>query len=137
MIKDDTIDYAKIPDRILGALDRWRLYGIWPGGCLRHLLCGKIIRAYRTMDKETFAALRHLIAYISEKMPEPCWGDVQTANWWHTALTGAREVYLAKRGEVDAKAEVAAEKAAEDEEQTERENWLAERRRREHKESEA
>ena len=76
------IDYAKIPDRILGGIQRWVLHGTRAGDFLTAVLCNDLAGACHYADEECIAALPHIVGYLWNRCPMACYGDRERAGKW-------------------------------------------------------
>lgn len=96
-MRNELVDYSKIPKRTLDGLKRWINYGIWPGHFLTNLLDGKIARAMNVVDDRNFEALPHILAWLTREAPSVSWGDLPTCQFWHSGLSSVRQKYLRDR----------------------------------------
>ncbi len=63
-----------VPERILGALQRYRLYGIRPGSCTYAILCGDLYRAMANADADVAAAMRAIVVWIQTNLRPDAFG---------------------------------------------------------------
>lgn len=73
---------APIPERILGALQRYVEDRIQPGGFMTAVLSNDLREAIARADDECLAALHTIVARLYNDVPSICWGSPEKVDAW-------------------------------------------------------
>jgi hypothetical protein len=76
------IDYSKIPERILLSLNAYALEGRPTGHFLRMVLENNLCCAFQHADDECAGAMRSIVAYVYNRLPDHCWGSSEKVYQW-------------------------------------------------------
>lgn len=77
----------RIPAGLLVGLERYSMYGIATGSCLRAVLEGDLYAAFRAADPVTTAAMPAIVAYIRDHLQPGAYGSPEAVSRW-IALRG-------------------------------------------------
>ena len=72
----------RVPENILGALDRYVEHRIPPGSCTLAILSNDLQGAYGRADHMTAAAMHDIVRYIYNCLPSACWGSREKVQAW-------------------------------------------------------
>ena len=64
------------------SLDRYAEHGIPTGDCYRAILSGNLFEAFARADPQTAHLMPYLVAYITAKLPNGCWGREDLVDGW-------------------------------------------------------
>lgn len=73
---------ARVPDRMLPALNRWFVHGVLPDDFLQAVLRNDLRAAVERADDENRIALSAFVAYLYNEAPSPCWGSPDKVTAW-------------------------------------------------------
>lgn len=76
------IDYTKIPDYTLEAINAYVLTGRYVGDFLTAVICNNLSEAVARADDQNLANIRHIVGYFYNKCPGHCWGSKEKMNEW-------------------------------------------------------
>lgn len=85
-----TIREFYIPERMMGGLERWVLYGIKPGNFLTAVLKNDFISICQLADDENLRNLPAYAAYIYDVLPSECWGSKEKVDAWEAKKLAER-----------------------------------------------
>ena len=71
-----------IPERMMGAIDRYVKLGIHPGGFLEAVICNNFSGAVSRADEENMRNLPAYAAYFFNEVPFDCWGSREVMDAW-------------------------------------------------------
>ena len=74
--------YYNVPDHTKGALERYILRGIPPGGFLEAVLSNDLKGAFARADIENRNAMYEIVTWIHNYAPSGCWGSKDRVNEW-------------------------------------------------------
>ena len=72
----------RVPENILGALDRYVEHRIPPGSCTLAILSNDLQGAYGRADRYTAAAMHDIVRYIYNCLPSASWGSREKVQAW-------------------------------------------------------
>lgn len=82
----DKLDWAgyenRIPDHTKGALERYVIRGIGPGGFLTAVLSNDLKGACTRADIENRDALFSIVSWLMNYAPSGCWGSKERVSDW-------------------------------------------------------
>jgi len=83
-------EYAEIPERTKGALRRYLVRGVSPGGFVTACLENNLAEAIGRADSENLEALPHIVKLIYNHIPSTAWGSKGVVSKWikHEGLAG-------------------------------------------------
>ena len=71
-----------IPERMMGAIDRYITKGILPGGFLTAVFSNDLAEACTNADDENLANLPAYVSYLYNEVPSNCWGSPEIVRDW-------------------------------------------------------
>lgn len=71
-----------VSEDVARSLDRYVRFGIAPGGFLTAVLENKLFESMERADSESRAQLFGLVCYISNHLPNGCWGSARKVEEW-------------------------------------------------------
>lgn len=71
-----------IPERVMGAIQRYIEEGCPPGHFLTAVICNDLQEACGRADDENLANLPAYVSYFYNKAPASCWGSPQKMAAW-------------------------------------------------------
>jgi len=80
-----------IPERMMGGIERWVLYGIKPGDFLTAVLSNDLLAACQQADDENLRNIPAYIAYLYDTVPAECWGSKDKMTAWQNKLNPTEE----------------------------------------------
>jgi hypothetical protein len=78
-------DVTKIPPLVKGAIDRHIQEGRPCGSCTTAILENNLRLAFAYADEYTVQAMFHIVAYLYNEAPVPCWGSPEKVQTWKQA----------------------------------------------------
>jgi hypothetical protein len=73
---------GKVPTHILENLVAWGKKQHRVGDFLTAVLSNNLFEAYKRADEESAAAMRDIIKFIYNRLPNSCWGSPQAVHDW-------------------------------------------------------
>ena len=71
-----------IPERMMGAIDRYVKHGIEPGDFLSAIICNDLRGACGRADDENLRNIPAYVAYFYNEAPSLCWGSEEKMQAW-------------------------------------------------------
>ena len=71
-----------VPEHTAGALSRWILDGIEPGGFLKAVLTNDLKESFGRADGENIKHMKEIIMFLYNDAPMSCWGSVERYGNW-------------------------------------------------------
>lgn len=78
----DTTAWRLVPEHIRGALDRYLMHGIAPGGFLQSVICNDLGGAVGRADRVNVARLADIVRFMQWYAPADSWGSELTYLAW-------------------------------------------------------
>lgn len=78
----NTPDSSKIEPRFKQSIDIYVTQKIPTGGFLRSVLENNLSEAIGTADIGAMDNIRHIVCYLYNEVPAPCWGSKETVSKW-------------------------------------------------------
>jgi len=72
----------RIPDHMVGAIERWIEHGIPPGDFLMAVLCNDLKEAVGRADDINVTLLPAYVSYFYNDAPSQCWGSPEKVLAW-------------------------------------------------------
>jgi hypothetical protein len=92
-VDDGPIDYARIPSRLMEALQRYVRDGIPPGQFLQAVLRNDLQDAVARGDAQSLAALRHVVGWLYNCAASSCWGRPEAVEEWLATDARRRQLF--------------------------------------------
>lgn len=73
---------SKIEQRFKEAIDRYVSHGVPTGGFLQAVLENDLMGAIGRADSDAMDNIRHIISYLYNEAPSPCWGSKEKVTKW-------------------------------------------------------
>jgi len=71
-----------IPQRMMGAIDRYINQGIRPGHFLTAIICNDLKEAAIRADNENLVNFPAYVSYFCNEAPSACWGSEEKMKAW-------------------------------------------------------
>lgn len=75
-------DSSKIEPRFKESIDRYVSDGIPTGGFLKAVMENDLVGAIGTADADAIQNIKHIICYLWNEVPAPCWGSKEKVRMW-------------------------------------------------------
>ena len=74
------------PDHIKESIDRYVSQGVPPSDFLYNVLTNNLKEAIAHADEDNLDVLPHIVAYLHNEIPFPCWGTPEKVALWLKAF---------------------------------------------------
>ena len=71
-----------VPNRMMGGIENWVLYGVKPGDFLTAVLENNLRVACERADDENLRNLPAYVGYLYNELPAECWGSKEKVTAW-------------------------------------------------------
>lgn len=78
----DIMQQYALPDYMVGAVERYVLKGIAPGGFLTAVLSNDLAGAVGRADSANAAALVQWVKFVYNELPSSCWREAENVEYW-------------------------------------------------------